>query len=62
MVVDPDRPVVGAVGADERRLRGHDDIYHGNVFANIRDNYNVLISNTSIRNGAETWPIAWRML
>lgn len=31
-------------------LRGHDDIYYGNTFANIGGSQNILISNTSVRD------------
>ncbi|MEM9652164.1 MAG: hypothetical protein AAGA65_08710 [Actinomycetota bacterium] len=37
-------------------LRGHDDQYYGNIFANIDGSQNILISNTSIRDAATFEP------
>ena len=31
-------------------LRGHDDVYHGNTFANLDGSETILISNTSVRD------------
>jgi len=46
------------IGSDENGmiLRGHDDVYYGNTFANIEGNENILISNTSVRDQATFEP------
>ena len=46
------------IGSDERGmiLRGHDDVYDGNIFANIDGIETILISNTSVRDFATFEP------
>ncbi|MEM9565316.1 MAG: hypothetical protein AAGA93_22025, partial [Actinomycetota bacterium] len=46
------------IGSDDRGmiLRGHDDVYHGNIFANIDGPENILVVDNSIRDGATFEP------
>lgn len=53
---------VGANGEDlgtdgaTMLLRGHNDVYHGNIIGNYENNWAVVISNTSERTGHENFP------